>query len=106
MRARCGATFCDRTTERRNNPWYRSVTWSMLLTGNTRSQGRITPARTRLRTEMVTPPNILPPRQRILAAADDLFRRQGIRGVGVEAIAEAAETNKKTLYRHFPSKDE
>ena len=47
-----------------------------------------------------------PPRQRILVAADDLFRRQGIRGVGVEAIAEAAGTNKMTLYRHFESKDE
>src|SRR5437762_3170501 len=46
-----------------------------------------------------------PPRERILAAADDLFRRVGIRGVGVEAIAEAAETNKMTLYRHFESKD-
>jgi AcrR family transcriptional regulator len=54
---------------------------------------------------MVTP-NSQPPRQRILAAADDLFRRQGIRGVGVEAIAEAAATNKMTLYRHFDSKDE
>ena len=54
---------------------------------------------------MVTP-NPMPPRQRILAAADDLFRRQGIRGVGVEAIAEAAATNKMTLYRHFASKDE
>lgn len=50
--------------------------------------------------------NTVPPRQRILAAADDLFRRQGIRGVGVEAIAEAAGTNKMTLYRHFDSKDE
>lgn len=48
----------------------------------------------------------IPPRQRILAAADDLFRRHGIRGVGVEAIAEAAGTNKMTLYRHFESKDE
>ena len=48
----------------------------------------------------------IPPRQRILDAADDLFRRVGIRGVGVEAIAEAAETNKMTLYRHFASKDE
>jgi AcrR family transcriptional regulator len=45
-------------------------------------------------------------RERILAAADDLFRRQGIRGVGVEAIAEAAGTNKMTLYRYFESKDE
>ena len=48
----------------------------------------------------------VPPRQRILDAADDLFRRVGIRGVGVEAIAEAAGTNKMTLYRHFESKDE
>jgi AcrR family transcriptional regulator len=46
------------------------------------------------------------PRERILAAASDLFYRHGIRAVGVDAIAEAAETNKMTLYRHFPSKDE
>jgi AcrR family transcriptional regulator len=48
----------------------------------------------------------LPPRERILAAARDLFYRHGIRAVGVEAIAEAAATNKMTLYRHFGSKDE
>jgi AcrR family transcriptional regulator len=47
-----------------------------------------------------------PPRERILMAASDLFYRQGIRAVGVEAIAEAAGTNKMTLYRHFSSKDE
>jgi AcrR family transcriptional regulator len=47
-----------------------------------------------------------PPRERILAAASDLFYRHGIRAVGVEAIAEAANTNKMTLYRHFDSKDE
>src|SRR5436309_14026324 len=47
-----------------------------------------------------------PPRERILAAASDLFYRHGIRAVGVEAIAEAADTNKMTLYRHFSSKDE
>ena len=46
------------------------------------------------------------PRERLLAAAGDLFYRHGIRAVGVEAIAEAAGTNKMTLYRHFPSKDE
>jgi AcrR family transcriptional regulator len=47
----------------------------------------------------------LPPRGRILAAAGELFYRHGIRAVGVEAIAEAAGTNKMTLYRHFSSKD-
>jgi AcrR family transcriptional regulator len=49
---------------------------------------------------------VVAPRDRILAAAADLFYRHGIRAVGVEAIAEAARTNKMTLYRHFPSKDE
>ncbi len=46
------------------------------------------------------------PRDRILSAAGALFYRHGIRAVGVEAIAEAAHTNKMTLYRHFVSKDE
>ena len=46
------------------------------------------------------------PRERLLEAAADLFYRHGIRAVGVDAIAEAAGTNKMTLYRHFPSKDE
>src|SRR6185437_13411000 len=45
-------------------------------------------------------------RERILAATDELFFKQGIRAVGVEAIAEAAGTNKMTLYRYFSSKDE
>jgi AcrR family transcriptional regulator len=48
----------------------------------------------------------IPPRARILAAAGELFYRHGIRAVGVDAIAEAAGTNKMTLYRHFVSKDE
>jgi AcrR family transcriptional regulator len=48
----------------------------------------------------------IPPRARILAAAGGLFYRHGIRAVGVDAIAEAAGTNKMTLYRHFVSKDE
>jgi AcrR family transcriptional regulator len=48
----------------------------------------------------------IPPRERILAASGDLFYRLGIRAVGVDAIAEAAGTNKMTLYRHFSSKDE
>jgi len=48
----------------------------------------------------------IPPRARVLTAARELFYRHGIRSVGVEAIAEAAGTNKMTLYRHFASKDE
>src|ERR1700732_4547707 len=48
----------------------------------------------------------IPPRERILAVAVDLFYRHGIRAVGVESIAEGAGTNKMTLYRHFASKDE
>ncbi len=46
------------------------------------------------------------PHERILETARELFHRHGIRAVGVEAIAEAAGTNKMTLYRHFGSKDE
>jgi AcrR family transcriptional regulator len=48
----------------------------------------------------------VPPRERILTVARDLFYRRGIHAVGVDAIAEAAGTNKMTLYRHFSSKDE
>ncbi len=48
----------------------------------------------------------IPPRERILAVATDLFNRHGIRAVGVESIADVAGTNKMTLYRHFASKDE
>jgi AcrR family transcriptional regulator len=46
------------------------------------------------------------PRDRIVDTAQHLFREHGIKGIGVDAIAEAAGTNKMTLYRHFGSKDE
>jgi AcrR family transcriptional regulator len=46
------------------------------------------------------------PRERIVKVAKDLFYQRGVRAVGVEEIAEAADSNKMTLYRHFPSKDE
>ncbi|MCL6652161.1 TetR/AcrR family transcriptional regulator [Agrobacterium rubi] len=48
----------------------------------------------------------IPPRDRIVSTACQLFREHGIRGIGVDAIAEAASTNKMTLYRHFGSKDD
>jgi len=44
-------------------------------------------------------------RERILAAAYDLFSRQGIRAVVVDWIIAAAGVAKTTFYRHFPSKD-
>jgi AcrR family transcriptional regulator len=47
----------------------------------------------------------VPPKIRILTAACDLFYHHGIHAVSMDAIAEAASTNKMTVYRHFPSKD-
>lgn len=47
----------------------------------------------------------IPPRERILNAACELFYSRGIRAVSVDEIAAAADTNKMTLYRHFESKD-
>jgi AcrR family transcriptional regulator len=45
-------------------------------------------------------------RERILAAVDRLFYAQGIKSVGVDAIAAELGISKKTLYRYFPSKDD
>jgi AcrR family transcriptional regulator len=44
-------------------------------------------------------------RERLFEAAAQLFYAEGVRGVGVEAIAKAAQTTKMGLYRHFESKD-
>ena len=46
------------------------------------------------------------PAERILAAADKLFYAQGIRAVGVDAVAAEAGVSKRTLYHHYPSKDD
>jgi AcrR family transcriptional regulator len=45
-------------------------------------------------------------RDRIFETACDLFYHQGIRCVGVDAIANEAGTNKMSFYRSFASKDE
>lgn len=45
-------------------------------------------------------------RDRIFETACELFYQQGIRAVGVDAIATAAGTNKMSFYRSFASKDE
>ena len=45
-------------------------------------------------------------KERILETADKLFYLRGIRAVGVDTIAAEIGISKRTLYNHFPSKDE
>ncbi len=45
-------------------------------------------------------------RQRILATAREMFLEHGFQVVSVDAIAAAAEVSNRTVYSHFPSKDE
>jgi AcrR family transcriptional regulator len=44
--------------------------------------------------------------QHLLRAAEELFYREGVRAVGVDAVVERAGVNKMSLYRQFSSKDE
>ena len=44
--------------------------------------------------------------KRLLRAASELFYREGVRAVGVDAVVERAGVNKMSLYRQFASKDE
>lgn len=48
---------------------------------------------------------LTPAGERLVTAAGELFYQSGIHAVGVDAIAEAAGTTKKTLYDRFGSKD-
>ncbi|MGH2856710.1 MAG: TetR/AcrR family transcriptional regulator [Solirubrobacteraceae bacterium] len=45
-------------------------------------------------------------RERILAAARELFARQGIGATGVAQLCAEAHVSKRTLYQHFAGKDE
>ncbi|WP_061125744.1 TetR/AcrR family transcriptional regulator [Caballeronia catudaia] len=44
--------------------------------------------------------------EQLLDAAQELFYRDGIRAIGVDAVVERAGVNKMSLYRRFASKDE
>ncbi|MBJ9940359.1 TetR/AcrR family transcriptional regulator [Burkholderia multivorans] len=44
--------------------------------------------------------------EHLLRAAQELFYREGVRSVGVEAVVELAGVNKMSLYRQFSSKDD
>lgn len=81
----------------------------MLSVANGSSSGKFFPADDVGPNAMTTDSRKQPrlsPRDRLVKAARQLFRRHGIRGIGVDAIADAASSNKMTLYRHFNSKDE
>jgi AcrR family transcriptional regulator len=45
-------------------------------------------------------------RERLVTAAYDLFARNGVQAVGVDAIIERSGVARQTLYRHFGSKQE
>jgi AcrR family transcriptional regulator len=56
--------------------------------------------------DLVAPEGGEKARERILAAAYELFSKRGIRAVGTEEVLAQAGVAKSTLYRHFPSKEE
>ena len=47
-----------------------------------------------------------PARERLLAAAEELFYQQGVQSVGIDKIIERAGVAKASLYSNFKSKDE
>ncbi len=51
------------------------------------------------------PPSGLPPHERILLAARDLFCRDGIHATGIDRILHEAGASKMTLYSRFGSKE-
>ena len=53
----------------------------------------------------ITEPRMTPTAVRILDTAEVLFYEHGLRAIGVERIADEAETTKKTIYDRFGSKD-
>src|ERR1700746_3513087 len=54
---------------------------------------------------MTEPEDRKPVRQRILETASEMFYREGVRAVGIDAIIARSGVAKMSLYRNFPSKD-
>lgn len=50
-------------------------------------------------------PTTSPARERLLAAADELFYARGIAATGVDAVLQRAGASPATLYAHFAGKD-
>ncbi len=55
---------------------------------------------------MATTTGKLSARERLLAAADELFYNEGVRSVGIDRVIEHAGVAKASLYNTFGSKDE
>jgi AcrR family transcriptional regulator len=49
--------------------------------------------------------DLVPVRERILAAASEQYYTEGIRAVSADKLIAAAHVSKVTFYRHFPTKD-
>jgi AcrR family transcriptional regulator len=54
---------------------------------------------------MTGPEQRKPVRQRVLETASEMFYRDGVRAVGIDAIIARSGVAKMSLYRNFPSKD-
>lgn len=50
-------------------------------------------------------PSALPTEERIIGAAIELIGRDGLGGVSMSAVAQAAGVSRQTLYNHFPDVD-
>ena len=48
----------------------------------------------------------IPPRERILKTASELFFHQGVRATGINEVIEKSGVAKATFYHHFPTKDD
>src|ERR1700710_2010269 len=45
-------------------------------------------------------------RERILSASRQLFAERGVNSTGIDQLCAEAQVSKRTLYQHFPGKDE
>lgn len=85
----------------RNRETARSLVAPTLLKGRSNSRAlKFTPEYT-----SVMPRAAHETRTRILESAYRLFYKEGFHRTGIDAVAEAAQVTKRTLYNHFSSKD-
>lgn len=98
----CGPTLVNSGPARFHMPPRKITTKTALTPRRARAGGRPATA-AQLREKPRDKPRV---RDRILETAGDLFYAHGIHCVGVDSIAAEAGTNKMSLYRNFPSKEE